>query len=93
VDLLETWWTLLVDYTHTLWICCSLYVDDCLAIGIENDTNESIESLKEYDFVLKIEVKLIGYLSCQIHVDKETEMMFLMQRILIKNWRNNFKMK
>jgi hypothetical protein len=49
--------------------------------------------LKEYGFVLNIEDKSIGYLSCQIHVDKEIEMMFVMQRKLIKSWRNALKLK
>jgi hypothetical protein len=53
-------------------IIIGIYVDNCLVIGKQKSISKLIEELKTYSFKLKIEEKVVDYLSYHF-VDSERE--------------------
>ena len=68
-----------------------IHIDNCLVIGNDKAIINVIKGLKEHKFGVKVEEFLSNYLSCNIHMNRDNKVLFVMQPHLIKSLEDKFQ--
>jgi hypothetical protein len=71
-------------------IMISIYFDDCLTIGTEEEIEEVINASICHNFGLKVEDNLTDYLSCKIDQERNKGKVWIMQPHLVDNLEKKF---